>query len=169
MNGILNKIRTKRLKFHKVGNGLNIVDFPIYVLNHNVMIGDNVVIYPNVTFFGDGDIYIGNNVKIGNNVIINATKNSFVRIMDNTIIAANTYIIDCNHSTCKNILIQNQGVTAKPVDIGEDVWIGASCVIGMGVEIGKGSVVGANSFVNKSIPEYCIAAGSPAKVLKKRL
>lgn len=55
----------------------------------------------------------------------------------------------------------------KPVSIGDNVWIGEGAFIGMGVKIGKGSVIGAHSFVNKNIPDYCIAVGSPAKVIKK--
>lgn len=157
------------LNFLNRGKNLSIIDFPIYILNNNVSLGDNVVLYPNITFFGQGNIYIGNNVKIGNNVIINATKNSYIKIGDNVSIAANTYIIDCNHNTVGGVLIQDQGVTAKPVVIGDDVWIGASCVIGMGVNIGDGSVVGANSFVNKDIPSMYIAGGSPAKIIKKRI
>jgi lipopolysaccharide O-acetyltransferase len=52
------------------------------------------------------------------------------------------------------------------VTIGDDVWIGDSVAILPGVTIGRGSVIGALSVVNKSIPEYCIAAGNPARVLK---
>lgn len=55
----------------------------------------------------------------------------------------------------------------KPVTIGDNVWIGEGAFIGLGVNIGKGSVVGAHAFVNSDIPDYCIAVGSPAKVIKK--
>ncbi len=157
------------LKFAIRGKRLNIIDFPIYVLNRNVHIGNDVQIYPNVTFFGDGDIYIGNKVKIGNNVVINATKGSYVKILDKTIIAANTYIIDCNHNIAIDKPIQEQGVSYSPVVIGEDCWIGASSIIGKGANISKGAVIGANSFVNSHVPEYSIAVGSPAKIIKKRL
>lgn len=168
ITAIYERIRRSRLHFASSGKGLRIHGFPVYVMNSNVQLGNNVQIYPNVTFFGDGDIIIGNDVKIGNNVVINATKGSFVKILDKTIIAANTYIIDCNHNIARERPIQNQGVTMSPVTIGEDVWIGASSVIGMGVTVGKGAVIGANSFVNKSVPEYAIAVGSPAKVIGER-
>lgn len=52
--------------------------------------------------------------------------------------------------------------------IGNDVWIGAQTVVRQGVSIGDGAVIGANSFVNKDIPPYAIAFGTPAKVYKYR-
>lgn len=57
--------------------------------------------------------------------------------------------------------------TSKPISIGDDVWIGANVTILKGVSIGKGSVIGAGSVVSRSIPEYSIAAGNPAKVIRK--
>ena len=48
------------------------------------------------------------------------------------------------------------------------MWIGTEAVISRGVTIGNGAVIGANSFVNKNIPDYAIAVGSPAKIIKYR-
>lgn len=163
-----NAIRKTLLPFSTRGKGLIVHGFPIYVMNKHVHIGCRVQLYPNISFFGQGEIIIGDDVKIGNNVVINATKESRVVIGNKTIIAANTYIIDSNHNTARDLPIQEQSVTAEKVEIGEDVWIGASCVIGKGAHIGKGSVIGANSFVNKFIPPYSIAVGSPAKIIKER-
>jgi len=56
----------------------------------------------------------------------------------------------------------------KPVTICDDVWIGVGSTILSGVTIGPGSIIGAGSVVTKSLPEYVIAAGNPAKVIKKR-
>lgn len=56
----------------------------------------------------------------------------------------------------------------SPVKIGNDVWIGANVVIKNGVTIHDGAIIGAGSFVNKDIPPFAIAVGSPAKVLKHR-
>lgn len=158
----------RRNKFKKRGVNLKIIRKPIYVINRNVVIGDNVSIYPGTTFFGKGPIVIGNNVKIGNNVIINAMSEQGIVIKDYTSIAANTYIIDNNHKKGKHDLIQKQGFDTKPIIIGEDVWIGASCVIGKGSIINNGAVIGANSFVNKEIESYAVAVGNPARVIKYR-
>ena len=53
------------------------------------------------------------------------------------------------------------------VYIGDNVWIGEGVFVAPGVTIGKGCVIGAHSFVNKNIPDYCIAAGSPARIIKR--
>ena len=55
---------------------------------------------------------------------------------------------------------------AKPVTIGEDVWVGGSAVICPGVKIGDRSVIGAGSVVTKDIPPDVFAAGNPCKVLR---
>lgn len=56
---------------------------------------------------------------------------------------------------------------AKPVRIGEDVWIGGSAVICPGVSIGDRSVIGAGSIVTKDIPSDVFAAGNPCKVIRE--
>jgi acetyltransferase-like isoleucine patch superfamily enzyme len=82
--------------------------------------------------------------------------------------AKNVYVSDHNHSyTDKKVPIYNQGIQKiKKVVIKKNAWIGQNVVIGPGATIGMGAVIGANSFVNRNIPDYCVAAGSPAKVLK---
>lgn len=62
----------------------------------------------------------------------------------------------------------NDHVTKGDVNIGNDVWIGCGVTIMSGIEIGHGAVVAANSVITKSIPEYAVAAGNPAKVMKYR-
>lgn len=56
----------------------------------------------------------------------------------------------------------------KRVTIGHDVWIGHGAVIMPGVTIGNGAVIGANAVVTRDVPDYMIAAGVPAKILKPR-
>jgi len=55
---------------------------------------------------------------------------------------------------------------AKPITIGEDVWVGGSVVICPGVTIGDRSVIGAGSVVTKSIPPDVVAAGNPCRVVR---
>lgn len=57
---------------------------------------------------------------------------------------------------------------AKPVTIGNDVWIGANAYIRGGVTIGTGAVIGAHAVVTKDVAPYQIVAGCPAKPLRKR-
>lgn len=56
---------------------------------------------------------------------------------------------------------------AKPIVIGEDVWIGGSAVICPGVTIGNRSVIGAGSVVTKDVPDDVFAAGNPCRVIKR--
>lgn len=55
---------------------------------------------------------------------------------------------------------------AQGVTIGDDCWIGGNTTIMPGVEIGKGCTIGAGSVVTKSIPDFSVAIGSPARVVK---
>ena len=55
-----------------------------------------------------------------------------------------------------------------PSVIGHDVWLGTNAVIRQGVKVGTGAVIGANAVVTRDIPEYAVAIGVPAKVIKFR-
>ena len=59
-------------------------------------------------------------------------------------------------------------LTAKPVTVGNDVWIGVDAIIRRGVTVGDGAIVGANSFVSKDVPPFTVVAGSPARVIRPR-
>lgn len=63
---------------------------------------------------------------------------------------------------------RNEGLEiARPITIGDNVWIGAGCVILAGVTIGNNTVIGAGSVVTKSIPAGVVAVGSPCRVMRK--
>lgn len=59
-------------------------------------------------------------------------------------------------------------LNTSPAIIGNDVWLGANVVVLQGVKIGDGAIIGANAVVTSDIPDYSIAVGVPAKVLKYR-
>jgi acetyltransferase-like isoleucine patch superfamily enzyme len=66
-----------------------------------------------------------------------------------------------------------RGISGHPmskgdINIGHDVWIGSGATILSGVSVGNGAVVGAGAVITKDVPPYCIAAGNPARVVKKR-
>lgn len=64
-----------------------------------------------------------------------------------------------------------QGTTgpelAKPITIGDDVWVGGAAVICPGVTIGNNAVVGAGSVVTKDVEPYTVVAGNPAKLIRR--
>lgn len=68
----------------------------------------------------------------------------------------------------KDIPIRSQKTISKDVHIKRGCWIGTKVTILSGVTIGEGSIIGAGAVVTKDIPPYSIAAGVPAKVIKKR-
>lgn len=118
-------------------------------------------------------LVFGRNVQLNDYVHIVAMDS--VKIGDNVLMASHIFISDNSHGSYKgdendtnpNIPpIQREYATA-PVSIGDNTWIGEGVVIMPGVTIGKGCVIGAHSIVNKSIPDYSVAVGSPAKVVKK--
>lgn len=64
--------------------------------------------------------------------------------------------------------IKGHPKTKGDVKIGNDVWLGAECIVLSGVTISDGAVVGARSVVAQDIPPYAVAAGNPARIVKKR-
>ena len=79
-------------------------------------------------------------------------------------------IFALGHETARtDIPMIDQGFIApKPVAIHDDVWIGARVIILPGVTIGRGSVLGAGAVITREVPEYCIVAGNPAKIVGRR-
>ena len=110
-----------------------------------------------------GDIIIGDHTRIGihNTIIGPVTIGSHVNLAQGITVTA----LNHNYSdTTKRI--DEQGVSTKPVIIGDDVWIGANAVILPGVTIGSHVVVAAGAVVTKDVPENTIVAGVPAKVIR---
>ena len=96
-----------------------------------------------------GPVIIGNDVMMGPDVVIYTSGHKFDRI---------------------DVPMMDQGsIAPKPVRIGNDVWIGRRVMIMPGVTIGNGCVIGAGAVVTKDIPDYSVAVGVPAKVVKSRV
>lgn len=91
-----------------------------------------------------------------------------ILIKDNVLIADKVYISDNTHGYEDiETPIKNQPIKfVGEVEIGENSWIGENVCI-LGCKIGRNSVIGANSVVTRDIASYCVAVGSPAKVVKR--
>lgn len=93
-----------------------------------------------------------------------------VRIGNFTMLANNIQILGGDHTYKKvgvPIVLSGRDIL-KPTNIGDDVWIGASCIIMAGVTIGNGAIVAAGSVVTKDVEPYCIYGGCPARKIKRR-
>lgn len=163
---------TKRFK--KFGNN-SVLYKPLIIRAYSdISIGDNTTILNGVRMQVYNDLTrrnskleIGNNCYIGYNNTFLAGGN--IIIEDGVLMASNILISSENHSVNPedDKYYMNQKLECKSVVIGEGSWLGENCKILSGVKIGKKCVIGAGSIVTKSIPDYCIAVGSPAKIIKK--
>jgi len=141
----------------------------VWVINRNIKLGRNVTIYPGCMFWGDGIIKIGDNVDIGKDTIIYSTaENGGVYIGDNTVIAANNYIIDMDHGTKIDELISKQPNSVEKVIIGKDCWLAANVTVLKGSIIGDGAIIGAKSLVKGYVEPNSIVVGVPCKKIKMR-
>ena len=122
-------------------------------------IGENSIIYNQLTVVRPKNVKIGKNVTVMNGVLLMSAGG--ITIEDNVLVAANVQLITNNHDPYDRYVI-----TCKPILIKEGAWIGAGATILPGVTVGKYAIVGADSLVSKDIPDYGIAVGSPAKVIK---
>lgn len=110
-----------------------------------------------------GDVTIGDYTRIGiHNTIIGP-----VCIGNHVNLAQGITITALNHNfedTSKRI--DEQGISTKPVVVGDDVWIGANAVVLPGVTIGSHCVVAAGAVVTKDVPDHTLVGGVPAKIIK---
>lgn len=168
---MIQKIRTKFYGIKKVGKK-TIVSKPLQLDNTKGISLENGVFVADYAWLmgtngrNEKGLIIEDNTVIGHFSHIIANKE--VTIQRNVLIADKVFISDCTHDYINvKIPIINQGISfIKPVIIGEDSWIGENVSI-CGASIGKHCVIGANSVVTKDIPDYCVAVGSPAKIIKK--
>mgnify|MGYP003491188605 CR=1 FL=1 len=138
----------------------------------NIEIGQHVIIQEHswlaaLPLTGSGvELIVKDESVVGHYCHIYATKS--IIIEKNVLIADKVYISDNVHSYDNiDIPIKNQPIKqCNSVRIGESSWIGENvCVIG--ASVGRHCVIGANSVVTKDIPDYSVAVGVPAKVIKK--
>lgn len=160
-----------RFKFAGIGKG-SIIFAPMQIDNpKTIEIGDYVFIAEGAWLMGSST-EIGATLKIGQSSVIghfsHIIANKEVVIENSVLIADKVFISDCTHNYTDVVIpVMNQAVSfLKSVHIGEGSWLGENVCV-CGASIGKHCVIGANSVVTNDIPDYCVAAGSPAKIVKK--
>ena len=98
-----------------------------------------------------------------NCVILDEAK---VKFGDNVFIAPGCGFYTAGHPL--DVEQRNRGLEyARPISIGNNVWIGAHVCVLPGVMIGNNCVIGAGSVVNKDIPAGTLAVGNPCRVIRK--
>lgn len=111
-----------------------------------------------------GDVTIGDHTRIG----IHCTVIGPVCIGHHVNLAQGITVTALNHNfSDASKHIDEQGISTRPVVIGNDVWIGANAVILPGVTIGSHCVVAAGAVVTKDVPSNTMVAGVPAKIIKQ--
>jgi acetyltransferase-like isoleucine patch superfamily enzyme len=110
----------------------------------------------------------GLSIRVGRDVFVNhgCTLNDIggIDIGDEVMIGPNVSLLTSGHPL--DPATRRRAITAAPIRLGRNVWIGASAVMLQGVTIGDDSVVGAGSVVTRDVPAGVLVAGSPARVVR---
>ena len=128
--------------------------------------GENVNIDRDASFV-PRTVSIGSNSNIGKKAWIG----SGTRIGMNVMMGPEVLIYTSNHCTYRTdipMIQQGYGPVA-PVDIGDDVWIGARVIILPGVTVGSGSVLGAGAVISRDVPQGAVVVGNPGRVVRYRV
>lgn len=159
--------------FMKIGRGTRIQ--PPFRCSgfEQISLGDNVVIHRDcwlqaLGVRGDSPkLIIKSHAGIGMGATIAAAQQ--VVIGEYVLMARNVYIADHGHAFADvNTPIMHQGIdNIRPVAIGRHTWLGQNVCILPGASIGIHCVIGANSVVKSSIPDFSVAVGTPARVVKR--
>lgn len=126
-------------------------------------VGENATVLPVFNCDNGSNIHVGKNFIANYNVTI--LDIAPVRIKDYVMIGPGTLITTVNHPLSPLGRRRHLGI-AKPVNIGNDVWIGGNVTILPGVSIGNNVIIAAGAVVTKDIPDNCVAGGVPARLIK---
>lgn len=163
----VNAIKQQAILWNREYNGLDPLDCEAQekcLKEHLGSIGKNVWIAKTFHCDNGKNIHIGNNFTGNYNMTILDIRE--VYIGDHVMIGPNTLISTVNHPMNATGRRAHLGI-AKPVTIGDDVWIGGNVTILPGVSIGNNVVVAAGAVVTKDIPDNCLVGGVPAKKIKE--
>lgn len=111
-------------------------------------------------------LVIGDGTSVAGGCVLSAAR--LVRLGKRVLLARNVYIADHMHSYAdRSRAVLDQGITRIGiVEIGDGAWLGQNVVVGPGVRVGRGAVVGANSVVLSDVPDFGVAVGAPARIVR---
>jgi acetyltransferase-like isoleucine patch superfamily enzyme len=181
-----------RLVLGRVGRGVTFGQGVVLRHPHKISIGDGVTVDDLVLLDAKGTsnrgIEIGNGVFLGRGTILSC-KDGDITLGDHTnlgfhceifsgsavvvgrhgLFAAQAYLVGGGHEfEAAGVAVLDQPRTSRGITLGDNVWLGTGAKVLDGVRIGRDSVVGANAVVNADLPEGAVAAGVPARVLRRR-
>ncbi|WP_304425676.1 DapH/DapD/GlmU-related protein [uncultured Adlercreutzia sp.] len=118
-------------------------------------------------FYYDADVVLfeGATLELGSGYINSGLKLRVadrVTIGEGVAIGTDATIMDSDHHA-----LNGEPVKTAPVVIGDHVWVGTRVTILSGVTVGSGSVIAAGSVVTRDVPENCLVAGVPARIVKE--
>ena len=140
-----------------IGDAFNFKGTIISEYHGKITIGNHTLLGPNCVIGAVDRVEIGSYVLLSNNVICIDNNNHSVNPEDRMIMSSTIY---------KTEYKSWKYAKSAPIVIHDNVWVGRNSIICKGVTIGRNSVVAAGSVVTKDVPENCIVAGNPAKVVK---
>lgn len=179
--------------FRKCGKRLTIGRNVVLRHPHRVSFGDNVIVDSGCTIDAKGDdgegVVIGDGVFIGAGTIISMAGGTIeiddganigsycrigtyghTRVGKKVLLAAYCYLVGATHETDSTDIpiIDQPTITLGGVTVGDGSWLGARVTVMDGRSVGGHTVVGAHAVVTEDLPDFCIAYGVPAKVVRMR-
>lgn len=132
-----------------------------------IRIGENGLLYPHLYLETqqNAEIVLDEGVVLSTGVHVAARVG--IRIGRGTMIGEYTSLRDANHARDEGRMVRESGYVARPIVIGDDVWIGRGAIVLGGVTIGDGATIGANAVVTHDVPAGAVVAGVPARPLRR--
>lgn len=158
----------------EVGNHVAVNDFAVLDAyggkESGIKIADEALISRSVILNSKGGLIdIKERANLGTMTLV-YSRDCTVKVGKDVLISAFCYLMGGgSHSMDRtDIPIAYQGAECKGIEVGDNVWLGSGVKVQDGCSLGRDAVIGTNSFVNQNIPEFAVAAGNPAKVVKIR-
>jgi len=156
----------------RIGDGVTVDDLVLLdakgTTNRGIDIGAGVFLgRGTILSCKDGDIRLGDHTNLGFHCEV--FSGSEVTVGRHGLFAAQAYLVGGGHQfEDEELAVIDQPRTSRGITLGDNVWLGTGAKVLDGVRIGDSVVVGANAVVNADLPEGAIAAGVPARVLRRR-